>query len=209
MAFPTGNIPTVNLETGEPADAQADLLNLIQQFNALIDIRCDADGYPPLDSGIKIPLSYLHVIPIELGGTGVGSLAALLELLGIATAGEYSHAMTFRFAGILEAATAGNASRMQRKVYCAAALTIGEGQVNGGTEGMDPDATGDTVIYISDTDYAQAGTPSYIALTLAHGAAHARATGSLSIEAGGYLYVFVQQATGGHQGAEVQINAIY
>lgn len=64
--WPTGSIPTTNLDAGtdSPASARADLKTTVDQVNAIRDARAVADGVASLDSSTKIPLAQ---IPAFLG----------------------------------------------------------------------------------------------------------------------------------------------
>ena len=111
---------------------------------------------------------------------------------------------TLFLSGRLEVADAGNYLIAQKRMYVPADATISAVQVVG-VDGLDVEATGNSVINVSDTDHVQGGLPQTIALTLAHGAAYGRQTGSIDIVAGSYLYLFASEADGGHYGVQIAL----
>ena len=61
MPYPSGNVPTSNLDSGSdsPNLARGDLLNLVQQFNDLVAMRGVALGFPSLDAAGLVPAGQL------------------------------------------------------------------------------------------------------------------------------------------------------
>lgn len=191
MSWPTGNISTTNLGAGgDPALGQAALLELATQFNQVVAALGGTLGVCPLDSGAKVDLDYLPSIP-----------ATLLPAIG-----SYRHAYPFGFNGQVAVTDAGNALIAQKAIYFSVAATITE-LVIGGVDGLDAGAVGSTIVRVSDAAWDGAGNG--FTVTLAAGASNAVATGSLAIAAGGWAYVYVTQATGGHYGLTGTINALY
>lgn len=76
MAFPDGRIPTENLDAGtdSPSAARADLKEMADQFNELVDGAGQADGVAVLGSNGRLPDAQL--------GRGVASGVASLNASG-------------------------------------------------------------------------------------------------------------------------------
>lgn len=109
------------------------------------------------------------------------------------------------FSGVLQVTTAVNERIMQKSFYAAEDLTVTEIQVNG-VDGLDPGASGDTVIRVSDAEHDGAGNG--FSLTLANNTAKAVQTGSLSITGGTWFYSFITTAAGGHMGLDFRIKTV-
>lgn len=60
-AWPTGTVPTTNLDAGSdsPAAARADLKTTVDKVNAMIDARGAANGVAGLDGTTKVPIAQL------------------------------------------------------------------------------------------------------------------------------------------------------
>lgn len=106
------------------------------------------------------------------------------------------------FSGELEVTGPGNAAFTQKAVFLARAAKITAAWVSG-IDGLDGQATGQTVVRLADRPWDQQGGAAGLNLTLSAGQSAAVATGEIEIPAGGWLYLFIAQATGGHFGAQV------
>jgi hypothetical protein len=105
------------------------------------------------------------------------------------------------FSGQLEAAGPDNAGIMQKAVYIPRTARIGAAWVSG-VDGLG-EASGTTVIRLSNQPFDRQDGATGFELILAVGQSVAQASGSVTVPAGGWLYVFITQASGGHYGAQV------
>ena len=110
------------------------------------------------------------------------------------------------FRGMLELTALGNAATMQKSVFLGRAGRIASAWI-AGVDGMDTEATGETILRFSDLPHdQQEGTSQFIDLALSAGECRAVAAGSIAIPADGWLHVFIRQAGGGHYGAQIGIH---
>lgn len=106
------------------------------------------------------------------------------------------------FSGQLEVTGPANVAIMQKAIYMARAARITAAWISG-VDGLDTGASGQTRIRLSNSPYDQQGGASGIDLTLAAGQSRTQAGGDVAVAAGGWLFIFITQATGGHYGAQV------
>lgn len=106
------------------------------------------------------------------------------------------------FSGQLEVTGPANAAIMQKAIYMARAARITAAWISG-VDGLDSGAAGQTRIRLSSSPYNQQAGAASIELTLAAGQSRAQAAGEITVTAGGWLYLFITQAAGGHYGAQV------
>lgn len=106
------------------------------------------------------------------------------------------------FSGQLEVTGPGNAAIMQKAIYLAHAARITAAWISG-VDGLDTGALGQTKLRFSDHSYDQPTGATGFDLTLAASQSRTLAAGEVAIAAGGWLYIFITQAIGGHYGAQV------
>lgn len=106
------------------------------------------------------------------------------------------------FSGQLEVTSPANAAIMQKSIYMARAARVTAAWISG-VDGLDSGASGQTRFRVSGSPYDQQAGAASIDLTLAANQSRAQAAGEIAIAAGGWLYIFITQAAGGHYGAQV------
>lgn len=106
------------------------------------------------------------------------------------------------FSGQLEVTAPANAAIMQKAIYMARAARITAAWISG-VDGLDGGASGQTRFRLSNSPYDQQAGADFIDLTLAAGQSRTQAVGEVNIAAGGWFYIFITQASGGHYGAQV------
>ena len=106
------------------------------------------------------------------------------------------------FSGQLEVTAPANAAIMQKAIYMARAARITTAWISG-VDGLDTGAAGQSRVRLSDHSYDQQAGATGFDLTLAASQSRTLAAGEVAIDAGGWLYIFITQATGGHYGAQV------
>lgn len=106
------------------------------------------------------------------------------------------------FSGQLEPAGPDNAAIMQKAVYLPRAARITAAWVSG-VDGLSGEADGQTVLRLSSRPWDEQAGALGFELTLSAGQSAALAAGEVAIAAGGWLYLYIAQASGGHYGAQV------
>lgn len=112
------------------------------------------------------------------------------------------------FSGQLEVTGPANAAIMQKAVHMARVAKVTAAWISG-VDGLDSGATGQSRVRLSDRPYDQQTGTTGFELTLAAGQSAALAAGEITIPAGGWLYINITQATGGHYGAQLGIQILW
>ena len=113
------------------------------------------------------------------------------------------------FSGLLEVTGLVNAGIMQKAVFMPRAAMITASWISG-VDGLDAAADGTTIFRLSDGPFDQQVGAAGFDLTLAAGQSRSQSQGSeITIPAGGWLYIFIIQAAGGHYGAQLGFDILW